>query len=288
MTEAVLPLAQKAAHLFAERGFENARLEAELLLAHVLGLKRLDLYLQFERPLNQRELEAFRAAVRRRLKHEPLQYIMGSAAFRQLELTVDTNVLIPRPETEVLAGCAIQWARAQDGVGAALDIGTGTGALALSLLHEHAVARAVATDISEAALAVARVNADRLALTDRVEFRQGDVWRAVHAGEVFDIVISNPPYIAPGERDTLQPEVRDWEPGAALFASADGLAVLHEIAAGAAAHLRPRGLLALEVGAAQAATVAATLRAGAFEEVGVVRDLAGRDRIVTAVRKADS
>ncbi len=288
MTEAVLPLAQKAAHLFAERGFENARLEAELLLAHVLGLKRLDLYLQFERPLNQRELEAFRAAVRRRLKHEPLQYIMGSAAFRQLELTVDTNVLIPRPETEVLAGCAIQWARAQDGVGAALDIGTGTGALALSLLHENAVARAVATDISEAALAVARVNADRLALTDRVEFRQGDVWRAVHAGEVFDIVISNPPYIAPGERDTLQPEVRDWEPGAALFASADGLAVLHEIAAGAAAHLRPRGLLALEVGAAQAATVAATLRAGAFEEVGVVRDLAGRDRIVTAVRKADS
>jgi release factor glutamine methyltransferase len=288
VTETVLPLAQKAAQLLAERGFENARLEAELLLAHVLQVKRLDLYLQFERPLNNQELEAFRAAVRRRLKREPLQYIVGSAAFRHLELVVDRRVLIPRPETEVLVGCAIQWARQQGGVAAALDIGTGSGAIALSLAHEKAAARIVATDISEAALEVARGNAQRLELAGRVDFRAGPVWQAVHAGEVFDIVISNPPYIAPEERPSLQPEVRDWEPAAALFAEAQGLAVIREIAGGAPAHMRPRGLLALEVAPTQAQAVADELRAaGYFEDVQVVRDLAGRDRIVTAVRKAD-
>ena len=288
VTETVLPLAQKAAQLLAERGFENARLESELLLAHVLQIKRLDLYLQFERPLNNRELEAFRAAVRRRLKHEPLQYIVGSAAFRHIELVVDRRVLIPRPETEVLVGCAIQWARQQGGVAAALDIGTGSGAIALSLAHEKAAAHVVATDISEAALEVARANAQRLALAERVDFRAGPVWQAVQAGEVFDIVISNPPYIAPEERTSLQPEVRDWEPAAALFAEAQGLAVIREIAAGAPVHMRPRGLLALEVAPTQAEAVAGELRAaGYFEDVQVVRDLAGRDRIVTAVRKAD-
>lgn len=288
MTETVLPLAQKAAQLLAERGFENARLEAELLLAHVLQVKRLDLYLQFERPLNNRELEAFRAAVRRRLKREPLQYIVGSAAFRHLELVVDRRVLIPRPETEVLVGCAIQWARQQGGVAAALDIGTGSGAIALSLAHEKAAAHVVATDISEAALEVASGNAHRLELAELVDFRAGPVWQAVRGGEVFDIVISNPPYIAPEERAGLQPEVRDWEPAAALFAEAQGLAVISEIAAGAPAHMRPGGLLALEVAPTQAQAVADALRAaGYFENVQIVRDLAGRDRIVTAVRKAD-
>ncbi len=288
MTETALPLAQKAAQLFAERGFENARLEAELLLACVLQIKRLDLYLQFERPLTTQELESFRNVVRRRLKHEPLQYIVGSAAFRQLELQVDGRVLIPRPETEVLAGCAISWARAAGGARSALDIGTGSGAIALSLLHENAVERVVATDISEAALGVARANAERSGLADRVEFRSGSVWRPVGQQEVFDIVISNPPYIAPEEGPTLQPEVRDWEPAAALFAAADGLAVIREIVASAPAHLRAGGLLALEVGMTQAQLVAAEIGAREFSDVQVVRDLAGRDRVVTAVRKADA
>jgi release factor glutamine methyltransferase len=287
--ETVLPLAQKAAQLFAERGFEHARLEAELLLAHVLHIKRLDLYLQFERPLTSAELESFRVVVRRRLKHEPLQYIMGSAAFRQLELQVDRRVLIPRPETEVLVGCAVQWAREQGAGASALDIGTGSGAIALSLAQEKAAARVVATDISEAALELARANAQRLGLDERVDFRSGPVWHAVRAGEVFDIVISNPPYIAPAERAGLQPEVREWEPEAALFAEADGLAVIREIVAGAPAHLRAHGLLALETGMTQAQAVAEELRAaGHFEAVKVVRDLSGRDRIVTAVRKAES
>jgi release factor glutamine methyltransferase len=287
LVETVLPLAQKAAQLFAERGFESARLEAELLLAHVLELKRLDLYLQFERPLTQAELETFRALVRRRLKHEPLQYIMGRAAFRQLDLQVDRRVLIPRPETEVLVGRVITWARQKPAGLRALDIGTGSGAIALSLVHENAAGHVVATDISAEALAVARANAERLDCAGRLEFREGPVWEPIHSGEQFDIVISNPPYVAPAERDTLQPEVREWEPHAALFAEADGLAIVREIGAGAPRHLRAGGLLALEVGMTQAQQVADELRAlEQFEDVEVMRDLSGRDRIVTAVRKA--
>jgi release factor glutamine methyltransferase len=285
--ETALPLAQKAAQLFAERGFDNARLEAELLLAHVLRIKRLELYLQFERPLTSVELETFRGVVRRRLKHEPLQYIMGSAAFRQLELEVDSRVLIPRPETEVLVGCAIAWARTDGKARLALDIGTGSGAIALSLLHEKAVEQAVATDISDGALEVARSNAERCALSERVDFRSGDGWRPVGNTEVFDIVISNPPYIAAEERPELQPEVRDWEPATALFAPADGLAVIREIIHGAAPHLRRSGLLALEVAATHALQVADEINRSYFDDIKVVRDLAGRDRVVTAVRKAD-
>jgi release factor glutamine methyltransferase len=287
LVETALPLAQKAAQLFAERGFESARLESELLLAHVLGIKRLDLYLQFERPLTTAELETFRGLVRRRLKHEPLQYIMGTAAFRQLELKVDRSVLIPRPETEVLVGRAIAWSREQGGAVRALDIGTGSGAIAVSLVHEGAVTAVVATDVSPEALAVARSNAERAGVADRVEFRAGSVWQPIQSGEVFDIVISNPPYIAAAERDTLQPEVRDWEPATALFADDDGLAIVREIVRGAPPYLRAGGLLALEVGMTQAQQVADELRGmSEYENAEVMRDLAGRDRVVTAVRKA--
>jgi release factor glutamine methyltransferase len=288
VVETALPLAQKAAQLFAERGLENARLEAELLLAHVLHIKRLDLYLQFERPLTHAELETFRTLVRRRLKREPLQYIVGTAAFRHLELLVDARALIPRPETEVLAGSAISWAAARGGVARALDIGTGSGAIALSLLQEKAATSVVATDISPEALALARTNAERCGLAESVDFRCGAVWTPVGTNEQFDIVISNPPYIAHEERDTLQPEVRDWEPGSALFAEGDGLAVVRAVIDGAPGHLVPGGLLALELGMTQAQGVADELRAQAvWQDVQVGRDLTGRDRIVTAVRKAD-
>ena len=284
--EAALPLAQKAAQVFAERGLENPRLEAELLLAHVLDIKRLDLYLQFDRPLTNQQLDAFRALVRRRLKREPLQYIIGNVQFRELDLIVDSRVLIPRPETEVLVGVAIAWARGRNDL-VGLDIGTGSGAIALSLVHEKAASRVVATDISPEALDVARANAERMGLAGHVEFRRGSVWAAVATGEQFDIVISNPPYVAPAEREELQPEVRDWEPATALFADADGLSVVREIVSGFAS-VRTGGLLALEVGMTQAQQVAHEIEStGAFENVNVVRDLTGRDRIVTAVRKAN-
>lgn len=288
MSEVALPLAQKAAQLFGERGFENARLEAELLLAHVLGIKRLDLYLQFDRPLTNEQLEMFRALVRRRLKHEPLQYIVGSVQFRELELQVDRRALIPRPETEVLAGQAIAWAHRRGGAATALDIGTGSGAIALSLIQEKAAQSVVASDISADALSLARSNAERLGLAERVDFRCGSLWAAVDNSEMFDIVISNPPYVAWAERETLQAEVRDWEPESALFADADGLGVIREIIRKAPSHLNDGGLLALEVGMTQAAAVSAEIgAAAAFSDVNVIRDLTGRDRVVTAVRKAD-
>lgn len=278
--ETLLPLAQKATQLLAERGIENARLESELLLAHVLGIKRLDLYLQFDRPLTEAQLEQFRAVIRRRLKREPLQYITGHVQFRNLELTVDGRVLIPRPETEVLAGVVIDWANAQNRPLRAIDIGTGSGAIALSLAKECPNVSVLATDLSREATEVAKANAEAAGL--ELEVRVGDLWDAVPADAKFDIVVSNPPYVKEAERDTLQPEVRDWEPANALFAGADGLDVIRTLSR-SHAHMLGSGLLALEIGADQAAEVKAILDATAsYENIQVLRDLAGRDRIVTA------
>ena len=283
MTERVLDVSRKAATVLEERGFEQGRLESELLLAGVLGLKRLDLYLQHDRPLTEEELERYRSAVRRRLRREPVQYILGTAAFRSLELEVDARVLIPRPETEVLVGAVLDWSRRQGRWGSALDIGTGSGAIALSLAAEGEYERVVASDASRDALDVARRNAARLGTADRVEFREGSVFDVVSEGERFDVIVSNPPYVAESERAGLAKEVVDHEPGAALFAGPDGLAVIGQLITGAAERLRPGGLLALEMGAGQATAVLTMLaHSGRYDAPRVERDLAGRDRIALA------
>jgi release factor glutamine methyltransferase len=290
VTYTPLTLAQIAADHMRERGLENARLESELLLASVLGIRRLDLYLQYERPLTDQEVDRFRELVRRRLRREPLQYIVGEAHFRELVLRVDARVLIPRPETGMLVGEVLAWARARAEAGgetaeglAAVDIGTGSGAIALSLAREGPFGHIVATDLSADALVVAAENAERSGLADRVEFREGALWTPLGEDERFDVVVSNPPYIAESERAELEPEVREWEPESALFAADAGLEVLAALVAGASAHLRPGGLLALEVGADQAAEVAARIEGtGAFGGARIVRDLAGRERIVLA------
>jgi release factor glutamine methyltransferase len=278
---------QKAAGVLAERGVEHARLDAELLLAAVLGVRRLDLYLQFERPLTEGELDAFRTAVRRRMRREPLQYIVGSAAFRTVELAVDRRVLIPRPETELLVGLVLGWSKSHrcgPAELAVLDIGTGSGAIALSLAAEGGFGRVVATDVSDEALAVARGNAAKNGLAGRVEFRAGESWSALQPGERFDAIVSNPPYVAEVERSALAPEVAEWEPAGALFAGIDGLDVVRVLVGGAATRLRPGGLLALEVGTTQTEVVAGWIRAaGAFGEPRVGMDLTGRPRMVSAV-----
>ena len=284
--ETALTLARKAAQHLKEKGIEQGRLEAELLLSDVLGIKRLELYMQFDRPVLPDELDRFRGFVRRRLKREPVQYILGQVTFRQLELRVDARVLIPRPETELLVDQVLRWAR-EHNAGRALDIGTGSGAIALSLAQEGPL-QVVATDLSAEALVVARANAERLGLLKRVEFRPGEIWQPV-TGECFDIVVSNPPYVAESERGTLAPEVRDWEPARALFAGERGLGVIEQIVLGAASHLSSPGLLALEIGASQAAEVVRLIdQTNEFSAPAVVRDLAGRERIVVAELAARS
>ncbi len=283
--QTALELARRAAGVLRERaGLENARLEAELLLAAVLHLSRLELYLQHDRPVSTEELDAFRTLVRRRLRHEPIQYIVGEAPFRQLMLRVDSRVLIPRPETEILVGAVLAWAKGRPGL-EVLDMGTGSGAIALSLAHEGDFQRIVATDVSADALAAAGENASRLGLQTRIEFRIGDAWSAVGTEERFDVVASNPPYVADAERAELAPEVREWEPAGALFAAERGYAMLNALVDGAAAHLEAGGLLALEVGLGQAEAVQQRLREhGSYAEPRVQADLTGRPRVILAQR----
>lgn len=285
MSERVLEVTRKAKEVLAERGIPDARLDAELLLAWVLGLRRLDLYLQHDRPLSGQELERYRVAIRRRLRREPLQYIVGEMPFREIVLRVDRRALVPRPETEVLVGLVAAESRGRPtGSGAALDLGVGSGAIALSLLHEGVFERVVATDVSDDALSLARENAERLGLSARLDLRAGDLWSAVRAGESFEAIVSNPPYVATGERPALAPEVREWEPEPALFAGATGLETIQRIVAGAAARLVPGGLLALEVGATQGEAAGVLMEGAGFADVKIAKDLAGRERVALGRR----
>ena len=274
-----------SAEYLKNKGVETGRLDAEWLLAAALGVDRLQLYLKYDRPLNSEEREAFKPLLRRRSGREPLQYIIGRTGFRELELKTDPRVLIPRPETEVLVQEVLDWASA--GAESVWDMGTGAGAVALSLAAEGTWTRVVATDVSPEALSVAADNAERYDLGGHVEFREGSLFEPLEEGERFDVIVSNPPYIAEGEKGELQPEVRDWEPPEALFAGADGLDVIRQLVAGAPKHLLSGGLLALECGLGQAEGIAADVQAtGAFGAVRIRADLTGRPRFVTAERGA--
>ena len=274
-----------SAEYLKNKGVETGRLDAEWLLAAALGVDRLQLYLKYDRPLSSEEREAFKPLLRRRAGREPLQYIIGRTGFRELELKTDPRVLIPRPETEVLVQEVLDWASA--GAESVWDMGTGAGAVALSLAAEGTWTRVVATDVSPEALSVAADNAERYDLGGHVEFREGSLFEPLEEGERFDVIVSNPPYIAESEKGELQPEVRDWEPPEALFAGEDGLDVIRQLVAGAPKHLLSGGLLALECGLGQAEGIAADVQAtGAFGAVRIRADLTGRPRFVTAERGA--
>lgn len=244
-------------------------------------MRRLDLYLQFDRPLTPAELDVFKQRLRRRVRGEPLQYISATAAFRDLTLAVDGRVLIPRPETEVLVQAVLDWAGERQGLDV-VDVGTGSGAIALSLRHEGDFGRIVATDVSADALDLARANRERTLPDAEIEFRLGAAYAPI-AGERYDIIVSNPPYAADDDRASLPKEVADWEPAEALFGGRDGLDVVRRLIQGGPDHLRPGGLLALEIGAGQAATVAELVRSTpSYSDPDVRLDLAGRERIVLA------
>jgi len=279
----VLHLLRWSTQYLTARGVERARLDVELLLAHALEASRLDLYLEFERPLTREELERFRPLLLDRARRRPLQYVLGRAAFRELELEVDPRVLIPRPETEELVEAVLsrvrEWGREEL---SAIDVGTGSGAIALSLLREGPFSKVVGTDRSSDALEVARRNSLSAGIDPaRIEWREGDLLASVAQGERFDVVVSNPPYVAESEYASLEPEVRDWEPAEALVAPEHGLEYLLRLVSGAPAVLEPGGLLALEIGSGQASAVAERVREtrGLGAPV-ILRDLARHDRIV--------
>jgi release factor glutamine methyltransferase len=271
---------------FAGLGLETPRLDAELLLAHVLGVERLRLYLDFEKPVGPGERAAFRELVRRRgAERVPVAQLTGRKEFWSLSLEVTSDVLAPRPETETLVEAALALAPEREAELRVLDVGTGTGALALALAKERPKAYIVATDLCFKSLQIARRNADKLGMADRIELLQGSGYEPIQ-GRRFDLVVSNPPYLAESERGSLAPELAH-EPPHALFAGPDGLAVLRELAAGAASVLAPGGALALEIAPAQAPAVAGLCLAAGLVEVALHRDLAARPRVVSARRERE-
>jgi release factor glutamine methyltransferase len=263
------------AHL-ERHGSPTARLDAELLLGHALGLGRVELYTGFERPLSEAELSDCRELIARRAKREPVAYILGRWGFRGLDLDVDARVLVPRPETELVVDRCLALL---DGVAEpdVLDLGTGSGAIALALASELPEARVSGCDVSGDALNVARANGERLGIG--VEWIRSDLFSGVD-GRRFSLVVSNPPYVAEAEVAGLDPEVRDWEPRGATVAGTTGLEVIERIAAEARVALDPGGALVLEIGAGQAGTVAALLEGAGLADVGCQRDHAGTERIV--------
>jgi len=263
------------------QGCDEARLDTECLLAHVLGCRRLDLYLDHDRPLGEDELTGFRALMRRRGAREPLAYLLGTRGFHGLELQVEPGVLIPRPETEHLVEVALE-ALSAEPFPIFADVGTGSGCVALALLAGHTGARGLGLDLSPAALRVAAANAARLELRDRLQLARGDLLGAVAPGSLH-LVASNPPYITPDEQHLLAPEVRDHEPREALF-DAPGLPLTRRLAEQAAQALRPGGTLALETGYTKGPEVRALFAAAGFADVRGVQDLSGVERVIVGIR----
>lgn len=280
-------LAEASRPWLEKKGVDNPRLDAELLIAHALGMKRLDLYMDWDRPLSDAEIAKCRELVRRRGAREPVSLILGQREFWGLPFIVTKDTLAPRPETELLVELTL--ARVpKDAQGTFADACTGTGCVAIALLKERQGLRAIATDLSRAALDVARDNAARIGVADRFDAQEGDllstVTSTVSKGPPLAFVVANPPYIMESERAALAPEVRDHEPALALFGEdADALGHHRRLLA-QAAPLVPAGAFAsFEIGAAQGAA-AQGIAVDGWRCEGVARDLARLDRVVTFVR----
>jgi release factor glutamine methyltransferase len=304
----VLEVIQKSAEFLAKKGVESPRLQAELLLAHVLKMPRMKLYLHFDRIVSAMELEALRALVKRRGQREPLQHIVGSTSFCGLEIAVNRHALVPRPETEILAELGWLFLSSHEaGAGKlqpsaspsggmctedmkrhtsiALDFGTGSGCIAIALAAKCPTARIVALEVSVEALAVAQQNAARNGVAQRIQFVQGESFAALPSDDRFDLIISNPPYIPASEIASLQPEVRDYDPSAALDGGQDGLGFYRMFASSAAKWLRPDGKMMLEFGDGQADAVRRIFETQLWIVEAIKQDYSQRPRILIARRK---
>jgi len=270
-----------------QRDVDAPRLSAELLLSSVLGLKRIELYTQYNKPVAPEQLEQLRGLVKRAGRHEPVAYLVGKTEFYSLEFDVTPDCLIPRPETELLAQRAIEFLRQRSGPQSVCDLGTGCGILAVTIARNVPDAKVVATDLSEPALAVAARNIEKHQLQDRIELRHGDLFEPLVAKlDQFDLLVSNPPYVSAAEYAALDKNVKDYEPRLALYAGADGLDVYRRISEKAEQFLKPDGLLLLEIGYTQGDAVRALLEhAGTFTDIKVEKDLNRNDRIVIGRRK---
>ncbi len=273
-----LKLIEWTTEYFAKHGIPNSRLDAELLLSHVLKKKRIELYLDFEKVVSENDLAAFKGLIQRRSKREPLQYIVGVQDFYGVPINVTPAVLIPRPETELLVERIIKLATSHQPPVTILDLCTGSACIIAALANELPNARFVGTDISPAALDVARQNIDKW--KDRVELLHGNIFEPVCSRQ-FDIITSNPPYVSEGEFATLQPEVRDFEPKEALVSGKDGLEIIREIINNAHSFLKPGGLLVMEMGDGQADAVRRIITdSGHYNEPELVKDYGGIERII--------
>lgn len=269
---------------FADKGVENPRLDAEILLCAVLKCERIKLYLDFERPLDEQELAVYRGYVARRAQHEPLAYILGEKAFMRNTFKVNSHTLVPRPETELLVESLVMAAEKVNSAPMVLDIGTGSGAILVSLLDYLPQAKGVGVDISPGALAVAKENAVRVGVADRAAFLHSDLFSGIPAERKFDIIVSNPPYIPAAEIATLARDVQR-EPRGALDGGNDGLDFYRRITENAGTHLVADGLLAFEIGIGQSEAVCAMCRENGLGAVAVRRDYAGIDRMVFAAKE---
>ena len=273
--QSLLETLRKAEDFLARKGLPKAKLEAGLLFAGILGVRRLDLFLQFERLLAADEVERLRAATVRRANREPLQHILGTAPFRDLILKSDRRALIPRPETEELVDLALGLFPADQPV-RVLDLGTGTGALALSIAQERPAWNVEAVDASDDALSLARENAAALGLADRVAFAKSDWFSAVT--DAYDLIVANPPYLSEAEVASAEPEVRLHDPVSALVAPDNGLADLRRILEAAPRHLRTGGWVVLETGTEHHPALADLSRAAGLVDFQGKPDLSGRPR----------
>ena len=279
----ILKLIQWTTQYFGRKGIAQPRTDAEVLLAHVLKMERIQLYLRYDQPLQPRELTEYREAVRRRAAREPVQYITGRQEFWSLELEVTPAVLIPRPETEILVAKALALLDQRGAVAPwVLDLGTGSGAIAVALTHEHPALRVIATDVCMTALAVARRNAERHGVADRIQLVAMDLGSAFSPARAsFDVIVSNPPYIASSEIPGLAAEIRNFEPRNALEGGSQGLAVIYRIVDQAYQHLRPSGSLLVEIGQDQAAPLKEQLVANRhYDGVEFFDDYAGIQRVL--------
>lgn len=275
----------EASRDFAATGIPSARLDAEVLLAFCLQCDRLEFFKNPLMPIGEEALAAFHKAAARRRHWEPVAYITGRKEFWSFTVEVNKHVLIPRPETEVLVEETLDLCRQQAAAAIRiLDIGTGSGAIALALARELPQARIVATDISAAALAIAEKNALNLALNSQINFRQGNLFAPVD--DFFDIIVSNPPYIAEAEYQALPPGVRNYEPVEALWAGARGTDFYQKIIHEAPVHLKAGGWLLLEIGATQSGQVMDIAAAsGKYDDIAVRNDYAGLPRVIKARRR---